>query len=139
MREIKFRAWDDGRMFQVKDGSDPQCSEYELLRKLFGMIREDAIVMQFTGLLDKNGREIYEGDHVKISYDIPEDENGNQKPRTYAYGTVVWDEHSTGWVIECKSRMSVNDRGTVMTSIIHGAHGEREVIGNIYQNQNPIS
>lgn len=62
-REIKFRAWDDGVMiYSDKNASDEL---YERLRYFFHRIREDAILMQYTGLKDKNGKEIYEGDLLK--------------------------------------------------------------------------
>jgi uncharacterized phage protein (TIGR01671 family) len=56
-REIKFRAWDDGKMIY------PTYALQDISR-FFRVVRNDAILMQFTGLHDKNGKEIYEGDIV---------------------------------------------------------------------------
>jgi uncharacterized phage protein (TIGR01671 family) len=69
-REIKFRAWDkiDKIMRQVTCYNlydeyvrlDEDNSGNSITRKI-----DDVILMQFTGLLDKNGKEIYEGDIVR--------------------------------------------------------------------------
>jgi uncharacterized phage protein (TIGR01671 family) len=66
MREIKFRAWEKATQEMISDflieSKDGEC---------FGKYSQEAhpewILMQFTGLKDKNEKEIYEGDIVKSS------------------------------------------------------------------------
>jgi hypothetical protein len=59
---IKFRAFDDGKM--IYSHNNMENDDFYQLSWFFKAIREDAIIMQFTGLLDKNGVEIYEHDKL---------------------------------------------------------------------------
>jgi len=55
-RDIKFRAWVDGKRMLL-----PTRTELEI--SLRGLTQgTDFILLQYTGLKDKNGKEIYEGD-----------------------------------------------------------------------------
>lgn len=70
MREIKFRAWDTAYNFMRYPGySDEYISlldgkSYEVNEH--GECELPYKLMQFTGLHDKNGKEIYENDILKI-------------------------------------------------------------------------
>lgn len=141
--QLKFRAWHEklNRMFSAEEMVRDQmallpdgrfCNVHgdDTSKSTFPPMTP----MQFTTLLDKNGKEIYADDIVKISYDFIVDEEDNEVLRNYVTGVVSWNDHSTGWVIKCKSPMSVTPDGLVMTSIIHGPAVEREIIGNVHQN-----
>ena len=130
MREIKFRAWDKERKF-IFYPTKFEVSTIGTIKKVFHFEidnnYESEILMQYTGLKDKNGKEIYEGDIVEIlnykqvwKHKEPE---GNWK-RFF----VEWNQNTYAfnneWIYTPLSRYDIND---LMEFDI-------KIIGNIYEN-----
>ena len=63
-REIKFRAWDRKSKQMLDESWLGDNSYYSIF------LNEDLQIMQYTGLKDKNGKEIYEADILNIDGNI---------------------------------------------------------------------
>lgn len=120
LRKIAFRGknryrkeWLYGNLVQYKDGSF----------SIDGVPVETNSVGQFTGMLDKNGKEIYEGDDIVRYYDDIEDE--------------LVSSH----VIYHKESCSFCAAPTELCGDYIGicAHWQFEVIGNIFDNSGLLS
>ena len=108
MREIKFRAWDKRtKKMEYHDfiiyPENGKCEFPEGGWDLYGQTEpeEDFILMQYTGLKDKNGKEIYELHELNHRYRV-----------IYKAPKYVLQEISTGDIIE-----------------IYGKQDEREITG----------
>jgi len=145
MREIKFRAWDkkNKRMDSVWEisfaGKPPEANEAQVGDLLLG-IDTQCVLMQFTGLKDKNGKEVYEGDILRGEFG-----KQSELPLNKIFGKVKW--HYGKYKIEFDSVYRTLD-----LSQIDGNHAiywrqennrceddyyrieNIEVIGNIYEN-----
>jgi uncharacterized phage protein (TIGR01671 family) len=136
MREIKFRAW-------RSDFEEMIYNEFHITADgavySFGLAPE-CVLMQFTGLLDKNGKEIYEGDIVKTDWQ----HDGTTNYDYEIIGWVVWFEAGLQYYLESKKEMKLIKAGLLATNLLRPLtdfdreqileQEGYEVIGNIYEN-----
>lgn len=102
-RIIKFRCWDSDNIIMI-----------EMKALFFDMeYRKSLTIMQFTGLTDKNGKEIYEGDIIDC---------------TGTKYICEWNEHRAEYAWKTLKGNYVYPIGDCRTQL--------EVIGNIYEQRN---
>lgn len=123
MREIKFRAWDKNKNEIREVTSINWYDEYiwvdETPMSGDKLPIESTPLMQYTGLKDKNGKEIYEGDIVTHNiYTKQSGRNEQSKPKI-----VFWDKEKCGF--------ETNERESYSAGMFYS---EYTVIGNIHQN-----
>lgn len=134
MREIKFRAWFDGHMYEVAKldfWGDPEQATCDLAgpgengegEELFDMYVGEVELMQYTGLKDKNGKEIYEGDIVAF-----EDSDGGYEYPDLVVNTGIVEYGGLGFYFTNRVAVEMAD-----FYIKDGRFDDVEVIGNIYE------
>jgi len=119
-REIKFRAWDTEHDQMLDDDEVMSTSKY--LNYVFVDAKEHGLIyMQYTGLHDKNGKEIYEGDIINLP-----DYQFNPVQASFMQGVFgVTGADSGHYPLRAFSK-------TGSSSI--EIESPMEVIGNIYEN-----
>ena len=113
MREIKFRAWSKTLQRLVPIWSAIETRGDNVLRP----INSDFVIEQYTGIKDKNGVDIYEGDYIRTKSNIYNVEWFNT-----AFWAIPDSGHGSSQPI---SRLYEYEDGTAYRI---------EVIGNIHEN-----
>ena len=146
-RQIKFRAWDNHEKKWLMGYEYPNLGGFSMFGECMLMEEwssvlnrfilqqkdrkpEDLVLMQFTGLLDKNGKEIYEGDIVMKTQQMPMSSPPKRKmpfgdqPRSISFRDGKFVIHK-----------GANKKYLMLDSLSIRYLG-LEVIGNIYEHPN---
>lgn len=120
MRTIKFRAWDKTHkkmLDRVLAGPGDPCSVVwnDERKEWLNFDEACGTIMQFTGMHDRSGHEIYEGDRLRVEFP---DYTGKEPDN----GWVVWDNSEGSWRVQSYAWWS------------YIIPADMEVIGNIYEN-----
>jgi len=136
MREIKFRAWDVNASKMLEAWQLSICEKRVFVQKVkFGDGEPRNVnLMQYTGLKDKNGKEIYEGDIIEYI----------EENTRYTSKVDELDENGYSFESSLENRwvkiLSDNTKGPIADDEDCELDcNELEVVGNIYENPKLLS
>ena len=127
--EIKFRAWDKSHKKMIYEGFDIDSSGNMWINHF--SVQNQFILMQFTGLKDKNDREIYGGDILNFKYS------------DLSYGKISLTSEVIEWLpnLPCWNFIPALYRNISHKIFCQESGNENyilpefEILGNIYENQ----
>lgn len=126
----KFRFWGFGLIDEPKEKFFmPEISAWEGGDSSIDCLQKPEESMQFTGLHDKNGKEIYEGDIVLSHHN---NESAEIKFGVFNSRNDYGDSYENGFYF-CEQKGKI-DLGCALSLDINGSSEKIEVIGNIYEN-----
>lgn len=128
-RPLKFRAWDKKQkkmLYGVSIGTIKVWDENAPFISHEFSYSENCIFEQYTGLRDKNGKEIYEGDIVKTTYRV------TAKGLIFPVGVVEFKQQAF-WICNVPSE---RPDLTHNTTLLQYWETDLEIIGNIHENPN---
>ena len=134
MRDILFRGkrLGDGKWIEVNYWEF--CGGHNIMAPgtCIGSRVDPSTVGQFTGLLDKNGKRIFEGDVVKYTFCMPDDQTAPEYLKRVIIGRVLFSDWRASFSVTAGRKCSDNLNNDLFKYVRNG--NRVEVIGNIHDN-----